>query len=571
MVNVKNLFGMAVMASALVACSSNDDVNPNPNPQGGDVVYAAFKINLPSTNGTRANDVNSYEKGDAKEYGVSAASFYVFTKGNSDNEADYTFLESTSVNLNGEWTESTVEGITTSKKLIARLNSVSKTGNYKVLVVLNKPTGFKEPMVGQTFSNWNNSNVLQPQVSDWTGDNKFYMTNATLVNSGNVTTLTTVTANNIYSTKEAAESGSAAAEVYVERGVAKIDVAKPSDNIEVKDKDTKAANGDKVNFTGWGLDITNKKTYAVHNVTGLASGWANIWSSERMLGDQNRVFWGIDPNYDDNALKGIDDNNAKLQENFNFIADAEVNEPFGPSNSKYCFENTFDINNMYQGQTTRVVFKAKYTPTTDHADEDGTFYHLGSSVDNITSAQLKTAIEDAAKAELGSAFKSVELGDISAKGGVHFIELANIKADNSGTEETLVADHNYNGKTGSEIVDAVNNRLGLKKATREEDNVGINTYAKGVTYYIARVRHFYDPYCGWKSGDPTYESAEKHLGRYGMLRNNWYELTIGNVYGPGYPGVPPVNPDEPDDENENYLSVSVKILSWAKRSQTVDL
>jgi hypothetical protein len=56
-----------------------------------------------------------------------------------------------------------------------------------------------------------------------------------------------------------------------------------------------------------------------------------------------------------------------------------------------------------------------------------------------------------------------------------------------------------------------------------------------------------------------------------MLRNNWYELTVGNVYGPGYPGVPPVDPTLPDDENEKYLSVSVKILSWAKRSDTVDL
>ena len=41
---------------------------------------------------------------------------------------------------------------------------------------------------------------------------------------------------------------------------------------------------------------------------------------------------------------------------------------------------------------------------------------------------------------------------------------------------------------------------------------------------------------------------DKYLGRYGMLRNNWYELNVGNVYGPGYPGVPPVDPNQPDDE-----------------------
>lgn len=100
--------------------------------------------------------------------------------------------------------------------------------------------------------------------------------------------------------------------------------------------------------------------------------------------------------------------------------------------------------------------------------------------------------------------------------------------------------------------------------------VGINTYAKGVTYYIARVKHF-GSLTDWHSGESYGDNYTQYLGRYGMLRNNWYELEVGNVYGPGYPGVPPVDPNQPDDENEKYLSVSVKILSWAKRSDKVDL
>lgn len=107
-------------------------------------------------------------------------------------------------------------------------------------------------------------------------------------------------------------------------------------------------------------------------------------------------------------------------------------------------------------------------------------------------------------------------------------------------------------------------------AEHAEAMVGINTYAKGVTYYIARVKHF-GSLTPWNSGESYGTDNGKYLGRYGMLRNNWYDLTVGNVYGPGYPGVPPVDPTQPDDENEKYLSVSVKILSWAKRSDTVDL
>lgn len=96
-----------------------------------------------------------------------------------------------------------------------------------------------------------------------------------------------------------------------------------------------------------------------------------------------------------------------------------------------------------------------------------------------------------------------------------------------------------------------------------------------VSIHTHRVLHIISKHFGsltpWNSGESYGTDNGKYLGRYGMLRNNWYDLTVGNVYGPGYPGVPPVDPNQPDDENEKYLSVSVKILSWAKRSDTVDL
>lgn len=567
MVNVKNLFGMAVMASALVACSSNDDVNPNPNPQGGEVAYAAFKINLPTVSGTRAASDVEYNGGSEGEYNVNDATFLIF-KNNGEVEANYTFVESSTVNLSGNWTSES-GGVTTSKKLVAKLNGVSDGGKYSVLVVLNKPADFVMPTVGETYGKWNNTVLTPSSVSAWSTSNKFYMANATLLKGSASQTLTPIESNNIYPTQAKAEAGSSSADVYVERGVAKVTIEKPTANLDVKDKATKSNNGDKVDFKNWTLDVTNKKTYAVHNVTGLTTGWSDIWSSARMIGSQDRVFWGIDPNYSNNDLK---DNSKDVdrQNNFNFVADADVTTGFGVENPLYCFENTFNIANMYQGQTTRVVFKANYTAT-GHADTDGTFYRLGTAAVNLTSTELTAIIEDAAKAELGTAYKSVNLGNINTEGGVHFVELSNITALNSeSTEETLVAGNTYNGKTGSTIIDAINTRLGLTKATRTEDNVGINTYAKGVTYYIARIRHFSDTYCPWTSGQ-GYDTDANFLGRYGMLRNNWYEMKIGDVYGPGYPSVPPTDPDQPDDENEKYLSVSVKILDWAKRSQTVDL
>lgn len=149
------------------------------------------------------------------------------------------------------------------------------------------------------------------------------------------------------------------------------------------------------------------------------------------------------------------------------------------------------------------------------------------------------------------------------------ITLADITDGTSGAVLEAKTQYGADLKTGDAIVTEINTKLGLK-AGRPEEMVGINTYLKGVTYYIARVKHF-GSLTPWNSGESYGDNNDKYLGRYGMLRNNWYELTVGNVYGPGYPGVPPVDPNQPDDENEKYLSVSVKILSWAKRSQSVDL
>ena len=102
------------------------------------------------------------------------------------------------------------------------------------------------------------------------------------------------------------------------------------------------------------------------------------------------------------------------------------------------------------------------------------------------------------------------------------------------------------------------------------EKAGISTYANGESYYIARIKHFGDDLTPWKSGE-AYKDNLKYLGRYGMLRNNWYVLDVNSVSGPGYPDVPEVKPNTPDDEDDKYINVSVKILDWAKRSQKVDL
>lgn len=577
---IKHLFGLAVIAAMTASCSSNEDLGtagPGTGTNETGVGYATFTINLPSVSGTRAADAGGAEmnEGTPEEYAVKSATALIFQKYGSD-EGSYKFVESVTLPIDG-WTDDETDGITTtSKKLVAKLTNVDTKNDYSVLILLNN-TKVALPTVGQSYNDWNSKNILTPSVTDWAGSDGFYMANAPLKGSAaSPATLVPIDKDKIYASEAKAkeDASTCAATVYVERGVAKMTVADPG-TITVKDKaNPKVSTQSEVTFSNWALDITNKKTFAVHNIDGLSSDFNDIWSTDRFTGLNNRVYWGTDPNYNLAGLNTADEtNDKKRKEEFNFItATSEIDKDFTNAtntNPVYCLENTFNLDNMYQGQTTRVIFKAKYAPKNDAgvslAETDGTFYTIGNMTTILKKADLEKAVDAAATSVLSGC--TVDYTNLETEGGSHVITLADIK---DATGATLVAGTDYSGKTGTQIINEINDKLGLKDG-RDEAKVGINTYAQGVTYYIARVKHFGDALTKWNSGESYSGKNDKYLGRYGMLRNNWYELTVGNVYGPGYPGVPPVDPTLPDDENEKYLSVSVKILSWAKRSQSVDL
>lgn len=144
------------------------------------------------------------------------------------------------------------------------------------------------------------------------------------------------------------------------------------------------------------------------------------------------------------------------------------------------------------------------------------------------------------------------------KAGVHFVAAANVT--HVGGPALTPAEEKQ-----------LNEKLGFKEATETDAAVGLSTFESGVSYYIARVKHF-NGLTPWNPGDKTYAGNNANwLGRYGVLRNNWYELSVSSVSGPGYPDVPKVNPTDPDDVNDQYINVEVKILDWAKRSQSIDL
>ena len=577
---IKHFFGLAVLAAMTASCSSNNDLvvgggNGSGENESG-VGYASFSINLPTTRGTRAGSAPEFNQGTTNEYDVFNATLLVFKKGTTAGEGNYTFAEKVDLGSMEPWKNPNETGVTTQAKITAKLSNVDKSGDYFALVLLNNGSDtdpkVKLPTdVTTTYSAWNNAD--NANYTNFTDTKKgFYMANAPLYNATdkNVTTLVAIDKSKIFPTEAQASSGEAAADIYVERGLAKVTLTTAT---KYEDVGGSTYVGDKVKISNWALDVTNKKTFPIHNVDGLSTDYADIWkndapataapstpSTQRFVDNSEatakRVYWGTDPNYKETNLSAETPESKKARtENFNYIEKKDLTTK--PTDPLYCLENTFNLANMVQGQTTRVIFKASYTPK-GFTEEDGkTFYKVGTSV----ALWKQKDLVDHIKAAVSKVFSVTTTDDITI----------NLAAD--GNNITTAGNHvitaaNFTVKGHDAVTKAeekaVNDKVGLT------EKAGISTYANGESYYIARIKHFGDALTPWNSGE-TYNDNLKYLGRYGMLRNNWYELNVQSVSGPGYPDVPDVKPNTLDDEDDKYIKVSVKILDWAKRSQDVNL
>lgn len=594
---IKYLFGLAVIAAMTASCSSNEDLGTAGSGTGTNetgVGYATFTINLPTTSGTRGTENDQFNGGTPSEYAVNDATLVIFERGKETSENNYKFVEAVPLGNLEPWKkDNESNGITTEATITAKLSSatVDKVGDkYFALVILNNKVGTADkvtlPSGSTTYGDWN---VASNATATNLVNNKdgFYMANAPQFTEDGKEPTTLVPIKGIYRTKEEAQSKPGTT-VYVERGLAKVTVGSNSTGKNYFATEGDNATGtnyksDKVKITNWALDVTNKKSFPVHVTSGLndkTTGYPDIWKNEKAAaagtaatsrfvsqlnatGDFKRVYWGIDPNYSMD-LSDFTKCNAQFT-----LAEADVskvawNAGSGSDNPLYCLENTFDINNMKQGQTTRVLVKATYTPNvlTSESGTDKTFFMIGTSLDIWTTKTLKDQIASKAKEALRiTTDPKVELTGDLLTAGTHVLTKSNvsIKIKEGETETEKVDD---------KLVATLNTKLGLDK----DKGIGIKTYVNGESYYIARIKHFGDELTPWKAGDATYDGKNlEWLGRYGVLRNNWYDLTINSISGPGYPDVPEVKPGDADDEDTKYINVSVKILDWAKRSQSVDL
>jgi len=591
------LFSVALAGLMLGSCSSSDDLNGGGNNTGSNQSgsgYISLSLNLPTRSGSMSRAKNDeFNDGPADEYAVKDGTLILFE---GANEAEAIFagayeLKNLSMNLVG----TTDDNITTTTKITQKINSGLSDGskNFYAIVVLNNNgtltvdnTNASLKVNGEDFPSTKKISDLQSleltkdaSAFKTTG---FLMMNAPLssVKGGEsaptgaeISVASKIDKDHIYATEALAKANSSAT-IYVERALAKVDVTATSTTGNLTDSPS-------VPYTikGWILDNTNKKTYYLRNTSDY-SGWLSLATNAtapnkpakpyRFVGDTPmesgvslyRTYWAKDPNYSTTP--------SPLSTDFSTIGNSAPAALKGLDEHDYCLENTFDVPNQNQNVTTRVIVAAQLK------DDGKTFYIVNDDEANLlTSDGMKDAVKAAflsntdvqawLKTQLNSGM-SIDKSDL---------EVADITDAGNNTPTITIKSTSSSKFTGSAVPAFTTDIDNIVKAIK------VATYKNGISYYPVRIKHFGDDLTPWKKTEtpeptvsagayPTTNQPGNYLGRYGVLRNNWYTINVEGIKKIGSPVVPEVTGD-PDDEMAAYISVKINVLSWAKRTQGATL
>lgn len=599
----------AIAAASLTACSDSPEiVDSNKGHWNADGTgYVSLSISMPDnvgSKGTRADGDadgshnDKFNDGDLNEYAVHNAILVIFT-GDGDAEGDYKLAAAYNLPLTFNGNDTAHDQISSISTATTKIDAIN-AAKAKALVILNKPATITldeshhiislngASLKDKTFADFQKeTTAVDVELTATTG---FTMTNAPLTTSpsgmsapaaGTTTTLADINIDNVKRTAEEAKAAPAA-DVYVERSVAKVTI-----NGAGVARQLNGATDVHYQVEEFALDNTNPTSYIVRNAdqtNAKNDPWYTLKSQSssvngndqyRFIGNvavkagYYRTYWAKDPNYDVQYDATTHNQVPQLQTN---------NNPTFAATSKalYCMENTFTVQNQIAKNTTRALLKVCFWKGAD-ATKPGTtkdLYMYNNDVKTlnekdgfITAGILEVNKIPAVKGYKGGV-SSLEFTDRNSEGNV---QIKKVTFVNGGSEEVTTDE-------------ATHPNTSIFKIIREHFG-NISVYEKGYAYYPVLIKHFGDQLTPWNTDEygttkpsaggidqiyPTTNRDANYLGRYGVVRNNWYELKINNVKRPGKPGIN--TPDNtPDDELDSYISVSINILSWAKRSQDVDL
>ena len=575
----------------LTACADTDGLSGS-SWNADSTGYVALNICLPATGGAgmRATSDGTLTDGEKKEYAVNDATLILFA-GNNEEEALFEGAYMVPARFT---TDGSTSQVTVSSRVTRKIRQVEH-GNVYAYVILNGiGAGVVDTEDGAatddvqhtalTVKTKDGTVTLSRQapvtfrkflqyVTDATDTRRgFLMTNAPLYDKGTntVQTLSPIAPDRIKLTPEEAER-EAATEVYVERVMAKVSLVDGRDATKCQYSVTNDAGKKTYNVTlkNWVLDNTNRSAYLTrHATTADFKTWAGLKNVKAAAtrfvgatavattGDYRtfvRTHWAKDVNYDKNVhptdINRLSDGN-----------EAAVNGALGSDNPQYCFENTFDVERMTIDNTTRAILAAQFVEE-GKAAADLYLY------DNDTTTLANVANM---KADITAAINAMEV--VKAHGTATDLIFEDVNAHLRRVKSFTIGSVSYAANATDAAI--------LKVFNTVYSNIGdINIYKNGMVYYQIRVKHFGDDLTPWNRGEakvtttdtyPVVNRDANYLGRYGILRNNWYELNVATVNRLGYPAIPPLT-DKPDDLLNEYISVKVNIQPWVKKGKEIVL
>ena len=509
---------------AMAACSNDEEMTTGGQdqlPVDGREAYMSVVVDMPKSTGTRAPGENH---GTADEQNVHEVLLALFDA--SDVCLETKTLTPAEYILNAGGNPATGTG--TAFKV--------PSTTAKVLAVVNPSDKFKAACVASASWSVINGAVEQTldEVIGATKDN-FMMINAG--DNANPTNGALVTANvKVVDGTTIPDVATAISEaqadrsmIYVDRVVAKVSLGTNPDGLKVPA-------GVTCTFGDWALNITNKSMFPYSEIVMPAGG-------------STGADYRIDPNYElagfdvsqFNYLKVADD--GTLPADFSAMAD-----------SKYCLENTMAADAQTQAQTTSAVASAVYTPGSFTVGESW-FRLLGVTYKTLADLQV---VYNAAKAA-GTA-------DAAQTQVITLCDQFYARIAKAATAQGKAVGADFASITITELDDLKSGGEYSKPDAAAGETVGVEYFQKGVCYYNILIHH-----------DDAITATMAH-GKYGVVRNNWYTLTINSVKQPGTPWLPdttnptdPKDPGEDDDDKEAYLSVEITVNPWTTWSQGVDL
>ena len=467
-------------------------------------------------------------------------------------------------------------------------NNASAITSYDLTSVTFANGGSAVTLVGgsSTFSALNSVTIASYRDDD----DYFLMTNATLAN-GNTTSasllhLPEIAASYFFPTEEQSRQNPAG-HVNVERLAVKTTVESGlgtgTHNV-LGNEYAKFVNDDLT----FALDNYNTKSYAYRHLSAVSyPRFVESLPVEPYYPLVYRTYWAEDANYSGNSGLAYKDHAHRNEILWSSL---------GESNPQYCAENTFDVSHMQDDCTTSVLVRLQlnngrdfYTTSVTGSDivfqlpgytleEQGTsasssFARTRSDVVTYDGTNTATIDEYLRQwlMETNSSFRNWV--NIYAAGEVKHvvITLTNDAATGTATVSSVTQTARASGTTGATAFDA----LGLDSYFAS--NISLKYYASGYCYYRVLIRHFDDTQTPWSSvstmtNNSTAQvyggNAASYLGRYGVVRNNWYNISITSVSHVGSPIIPALTSNA-DDKVPQFLNATLNISGWEKHEQNL--